>query len=178
MIGVVPEENLLVIVTGALADDQSPDDLLRKYVLPAIQADDALPPNTEATTRLTSAVAAAAHPAPTMLPLLPPIAQKISGKTFPVIENIGLFDALIPHFTAASATATFTFIIGSDTVDLTVGLDGVYAINETQVPLALRASWKTDNSLLLEWQWIGDTQTLLLLLTFNNGSVDVQSGTR
>ncbi|HEX2906950.1 MAG TPA: serine hydrolase, partial [Phototrophicaceae bacterium] len=142
MIGVVPEKNLLVIVTGALADDQSPDDLLRKYVLPAIQTDDALPPNTEATTRLTSAVAAAAHPAPTQLPLLPPIAQKISGKTFPVIQNIGLFDALIPHFTAASATATFTFIIGSDTVDLTVGLDGVYAINETQVPLALRASWK------------------------------------
>lgn len=189
---VYPAENLVVVSTADLPYTNDADllpiqELLDRFILPAIKSDHSLPANPDGVARLQASIQALSQ-SQTMSPQpLPAIASQVLGKIYIFDENPLGWETII-----------FTFEQGVDEAKATVngarqvriGLDNEYrflALDNTPFPQGTRGRWESPDTLLVESinlgqmgrstsrvQFAGDT----VHITFENSSsgshVDLQ----
>ena len=148
---VVPDLDLIVVVTGYYADSRSV--MVNIYIVPAAQSDSALPPNPAAQETLQAKVDVFANPVPAAVPAPPDPQAQISGQTYALDKNDMGWTSLMISF--GEQEALLTLEIQGRRLELPVGLDGVFRVSSaglpgdvplwrpvSDVPLALKGTWE------------------------------------
>ena len=177
---VVPDEHLVMVLTGRGPDPPTTRGLIPNYILPAIKSAKSLPENQEGATRMQSLIQQVAQPPmeyPQPVPELPAIAEQVSGKTY-VLENnpLGLRsislvskeeDEAVLHITADG------IIAGDAEFEWLIGLDGVQRIAPGRFDMlaAGKGGWDADNSFTMEIDEIGNNLIWQATLRFENNQV-------
>jgi hypothetical protein len=153
---VVPEQNLVVVFTGALevGTEARLLALVNKYIVPAVQSQGAQPANPAAQAEL-DAVAQAAAGETLVVPPLPQIAQDISGVTYTLNDNSLGWQEIGFLFEPGSDEAILRM---SNSPDLRIGLDNRYRLTESPAsrPVGLRGRWQADGKFFMEYIVFGD----------------------
>lgn len=176
---VVPEENLVMVVTNASRGMGVffPRKILDKYILPAIKSDNAIAANDIAYQEL---VAKAGPPElvnqPQAVPELPSVAMEISGETYLLETNNWQYDNFQLVFDPSLDYAEFSYTAKeSDTAVFQVGLDGAYRFSETEIgPFAAYGSWTAPNTFEINYQHIGYSTLARFILTFAGETITVE----
>jgi len=191
-ISVVPSKNIVVVMTGGGFE---PGDV-GKFLLAAVKSDQPLPANPTAVARLNEAVKRAAL-APTAKPVapLPPLAEKISGKTFEFDQNLlGLkelsftFKPGVPGGAAplgwkpgSEATLKSSFNTRRFTNQLVsaraVGLDDIPRISphgRFNLPVGLKGFWKDNETFVLDYDEIANINHYQFEMKFSERDVLVK----
>jgi CubicO group peptidase (beta-lactamase class C family) len=138
---VVPEQNLVVVFTGALpiGKEAALLDLVNGYIVPSVLSEEPLPQNPLANSRLEALIQAAAG-SQQPVPPLPQTALDISGKAYKLDPNPLGWKDMTFTFQPSSDTAVLSM---SGSSDLEIGLDHRYRLTETPVsrPVGLRGRW-------------------------------------
>jgi CubicO group peptidase (beta-lactamase class C family) len=153
-INVWPAKDFVLVFTGGGFE---PGDVA-KFILKALQSDEALPVNREASARLQKRIVDAVRaPSPQPVGKLPAIASRISGKTFKLSTNSLSLSELTLTFTDSSE-AQAELLWNRKRVPFQVGLDAVerFSINPLiGLPQAAKAHWLDDETLLLSVDMVG-----------------------
>ncbi len=152
---IYPAENLVVVFNAALPTTPDADliplqELLDKYILPAVMSDRPLPANPNAQARLEAGIQVLAQPGRTAPPPLPAIAAEISGRTYALGENSFGWNTLAFSFQDEADEAKVTI---DGEIELTVGLDNVYRFVGDQdgaFPEGLRGRWENQDTFVVE----------------------------
>jgi CubicO group peptidase (beta-lactamase class C family) len=159
---VFPERDLVVATTGGGGRDQYGvlDRLLDEYILPAVKADDPLPPDPEGQASLDARVREAAAPSvdeAMPVPPLPETARRVSGRTFVLDANpVGAQSATLTFPGGAEASFAVRFADGSG-FEWLIGLDGVPRLGTGLggLPAAATGAWTSDDEFVIELDEIG-----------------------
>lgn len=176
---VVPKDNLVVVFTSKLSGQDAffPTKLLKKFILPSIAFNESLPANQKAQNRLSS-LSNAPSPIlePKVVPELPEIVQKISGKTYALDANSWKHDNLKLVFDPEKDYAEFSYMAKeNDVVHYRVGLDGVHRITETNDNThAAVSSWTSPNTFRIDCEIIGYSSKDSWNLTFEEDEILVE----
>jgi CubicO group peptidase (beta-lactamase class C family) len=172
----LPAQDLEVVFTAGLSPQefQMPYDLFESYILAAIRSSAPLPANPTSAARLEMLLNAAAQPEPKPVPPLPPVAQRISGKTF-------LADSNNP-----SGIQSFSFAFQGDTAVVNsasrgggrgqwqIGLDGIYRVNSNMIGMeAARGVWQDEKTLVLDFESLSGQGATISTFTFTGDTVVV-----
>jgi hypothetical protein len=164
---VMPDLNMVVVITGGLAYEDFPaiDSLVLDGIRPAA-AEDRLPENAAGQAGLEEALASAENAPQPILIALPEIAASVDGQRYLMQPNSLLWRGFSLDFSIDEASgggmASIDIFIGrqqnDSVVKLNVPLDGSWALNDggtltpLGVPVAARGRWELDGSFLLEVQ--------------------------
>ena len=175
---VIPEENLVVVVTSSSSGLGVffPGKILDKFILPAIKSDQKLQENNEAYVALQSE----AGP-PELInqndiePELPVHALKISGITYQLESNNFNYNNFRLIFDRELNYASFAYTAKeSDSVEFRVGLDGVYQFSDTDLgQFAARGRWSSSDKFEIEFQHIGYSSSTRFGLTYEGDNIVV-----
>jgi hypothetical protein len=172
----LPSQDLEVVFTSGLSPQefQMPYDLFESYVLPAVKSNAPLPANPTSAARLEKLLRAAANPKPKPVPPLPPVAQRISDKTF-------LADSNNP-----TGILSFSFAFQGDTAVVNsasrgggrgqwqIGLDGIYRVNSNMIGMeAARGVWQDERTLVLDFESLSGQGATTSTFTFTGDIVVV-----
>ena len=176
---VVPQENLVVVVTSKLSgvDVFLPAKLLDDYIFPAIKSDDAIAVNESAQQQLALLASPPELVAdPQTVEALPRIAQDISGLTYGLEPNPLKYDDFKLEFETGQAFATFSYTAKEDdVVSYQVGLDNVYRLTHTnRGAYAARGSWNSADTFEIDYEQIGYSTQGKWVLTFEGTTVVVE----
>jgi len=178
-INVWPAKDLVVVFTGGGFE---PGDL-GKFILKALQSDQALPGNPRAGAQLKERIAAAAKPPrPQSVAKLRVTDSQVSGKKFQMSENnFGLRELALEF--KGSAEARAELVIGADRGRFLVGLDGVERISTNtlvKLPAASKGGWMGEETFLLQVNLAGGINCYTLKLSFADEArkVDVELSER
>ena len=176
---VVPQENMIVVFTSKLsgADSFFPIKLLNKYILTAIVATEAIPAN-EAAQRelaLVSEVRELGEKKTAVSPL-PPIAKKISGKSYALEANPWNHDNFRLQFDLDSSYAEFDYTTKErDAVHYQIGLDNIHRLSESNGDTyAAVGSWTTPNTFCVDYELVGYSNRGKWRLTFTDDEIAVE----
>lgn len=174
---VLPKENLVVVFNSALAGSEfsMPETLVGEYLVPAVLSDQAIAENLEANAALKASIETLEKgPAAKNIPDLPPMAAKISGKSYPA-ENSEVYGL---DFTAGSDTAILHWFTDGVQYDVPVGLDGLYRISSCPEfysnvdgfvsQVAYRGTWKDESTFVIDVRPIEDNASYTLTLSFKD----------
>jgi CubicO group peptidase (beta-lactamase class C family) len=182
-IWVLPEQDLVVVATGGL-EDTLPEQLVERFILPAVTASDALPENTQGCERLVVRSQAAAQAEPKPVPPLPQRAKDISGKRFVLAANASDWRAFSLSF--PDTEARLTLWIGERRLEWTVGLDDVFRLTPGQgrpTPtspveqhglVAMKGFWQGDHTFITSEQVLGKADGVEVRYTFHRERVDIR----
>ena len=176
---VVPQENLVVVVTSKLsgADVFIPARLLKKFILPAIVSRESIAPNETAQRALTALSESPARVTERRdVPALPAITQKISGKTYALESNPWQYDNFQLVFVPGRDEAEFRYIVeGSDAVSYRVGLDNVQRLTESNGKThAAVGKWVASDTFVINYELVGYTTRDRWTLTFEKDEIAVE----
>jgi CubicO group peptidase (beta-lactamase class C family) len=188
---VLPDENMVVVMTGATGGGGSGgwgQQLLNSHVLPAAESDAPLPPNPNGVASLKSQVEAAAAPEPIQSKPVPPlseIAQHVAGNTYVLEDNPSEYLSFTLSFpTKDEAVLEMTTRqAGTDPRDpefqWRLGLDGVPRVTPGRLdfPTSATGSWETDNIFLANIEEIGNWEwaSFRLRFTFGGDQAEVEA---
>jgi len=165
-INVWPAKDLVLVFTGG---EFEPGDLA-KFILEALKSDGPLPADREASMRLHDRITAAAHPlAPQPVAKLPPVAMRISGKTFNLSANTLGVGTLSLVFND-SAEAQAELIWSEQRIPFRIGLDAVerFSTNSlTGLPQAAKGQWLNSETFFLRLDLVGAINYYEFQLTFS-----------
>jgi CubicO group peptidase (beta-lactamase class C family) len=171
---VQPEHELVVVFTSGLGWHKMvtwPDEFVASYILPAVKSTEPLPQNPTGVAQLTSLIKAVGQqPAPIPVLFLPETAQKVSGKTFILEDNLYGFQSFALDFQAPEAQ--LTLFIEDKPLALAVGLDNVFRITPVEQAgvlygsLALKGAWRDEETFVLEMQFLNGPDSLDIYFTF------------
>lgn len=177
---VVPEENLIVVVTAGANGDQEEilDQILDHHLMNAIVAKNAIPPKPAAEAALREKCRAARKPSPPPLPPAhSPLARRISGipyelKANPYIQNLRLD---FEDASEARLQLHFTPLQRLSAIDIAIGLDGVArrSAGRYGLPVEGKGTWLNDSTFELEVDEIGNINRWLVTLAYKDGFADV-----
>ena len=153
-IHVYPSKNLIVVVTASLesfAEAPEIEKMLREYILPAIQAGDAVAENPARNAHLQAVIETAKNPVQPVPPL-PAIALDISGSVYTFDENIMGWETLEFAFEDGAETAQLYL---SNFPVLEIGMDNLYRLStgETIGELLLRGRWVDEQTFVIEYPY-------------------------
>lgn len=175
---VIPEQNLVVVVTNASREMGTffPAKLLKKFILPAIKSNQALAANESAQAELarrSRVPELTSEPQP--VPQLPAIAEKISGVTYSLEANRWNYDNFRLVFDPKSDYAEFSFTAKvHDTACFHVGLDGVYHYSDGENDsYAAMGNWIAPDTFEIDYQQIGYSAPARFVLTFEDNTIAV-----
>jgi hypothetical protein len=175
-ITVVPDENLIVVVTAAHDGDggSAMQAWLADSVLPAVTADAPLPPNPEAQAALQATVAELANPVQPIQPL-PAVAESVSGMIYRLSDNLSGWKTLTVTFTPGSVTAQAAITATYGDEAATIGLDNVYRLNAQANggQIAVRGNWTDDHTFVVHELVMGDLTEYELRMDFSDTQVAV-----
>jgi len=172
---VVPEENLVVVVTSKLTglDTFLPPKMVKKFVLPAIKSDKAIAPNKEAPNQLALVAGSPKLDVKAAkLPDLPEIAIKISGITYQMEKNDWNYDNFQLRFNPALDYAEFKYTAKlGEVINMKIGLDNVPRLIETNNhTYAGKGYWSSPDTFTIEYEVVGySTQDRWNLIFTENG---------
>lgn len=173
-INVWPAKDSVLVFTGSGFE---PGDLA-KFILKALQSDEALPVNREASARLQKRIVDAVRaPSPQPGGKLPAIASRVSGKTFKLSANSLGVSELTLNFTD-STEAQAEVLWNGKRVPFRVGLDAVerFSINPlVGLPQAAKAHWLDDETLLFSVDLVGGINFYRFKLRFPAGGESLQA---
>jgi hypothetical protein len=172
-----PAQDLEVVFTSGLSPQefQMPYDLFESYVLLAAKSSVPLAANSVSATRLEKLLSAAAYPEPKPVLPLPPVAQRISDKTFLADDpnnptGIQSFSFAFQKDSAVVNTATR----GGGRGQWQIGLDGVYRVNSNMIGMeAARGVWEDEKTLVLYFVSLSGQTTTTSTFAFAGDSVVV-----
>ena len=148
-----PAKNLIVVFTGGGFE---PGDV-GSYLVAALKADTALPPDTGGLQRLRAEVALAAQAPAAIPPVVPPIAaRRASGHAFNFSENAFQLRTLTFFFDDGQARVKMEF--ADRTLHLPIGLDGRYRVATDSIdgiPPGARAVFRGDDEMIIDFNLIG-----------------------
>ncbi len=162
IVQVIPDQQMIVVVTGNGGDDQAVfKQLLDEYLLPAAASSTPLPDNPAGVARLDAAIQEAAAALPTVEPVpvppLPATAADIAGKTYLLDPNLlGVTELVLTFPTENTALVAITW---SDlTCSWEIGLDGIARIAPGRygLPAASKGGWKNEHTFAFEVDEIGN----------------------
>ncbi len=185
---VIPDLDLVMVTMGDLQVEMLFTGF-SDYILPAVQAEAALPANPTAYALLQEALAASLNPTPAVSPLSA-ITQEMAGKTYALPENALGWQSLALQF--GENEATLSVVIGDIPFTLPIGLDGVYRISADTLPtdrylwwygddvLLSKGTWQDDQTFVIEtWDLLGSEGFIITLemdtMTFNAASILAQT---
>jgi len=179
---VLPDEHLVMVLTGRGPDPPTTKGLIPNYILPAIKSAGRLPENPEGVARMQSLVQQVAQPPaeyPQPVPEPPAIAEQVSGKTYVLEDNpLGLrsISLLVKEEDEAALHVTADGIIAGDAeFEWLIGLDGIQRIAPGRygMPAAGKGGWDAHNSFTAEIDEIGNNMIWQATLRFDNDQVTV-----
>jgi len=174
---VVPEENIVAVFFCGLENKDYfvPETLLSKYILGAVQSDEAIAENPEGYNKLQEFIALnESVPEATALQPLPEIAKDISGTEF-TVEN---GQTVCMDFQEGQAEAMLHWFVDGVQYDVPVGLDQIGRISDCQdfifpgliTPVAFKGSWESEDTFKIYMQPLhGDASYTLVLKYLENG---------
>ena len=177
---VVPDEHLIMVLTGRGPDPPTTRGLIPNYILPAIKSAESLPENPEGVARMDSLIQQVAQPPmeyPQPVPELPAIADQVSGKTYVLEDNpLGLRSiSLVPkeEDEAVLYVTADEIIAGDAEFEWLIGLDGIQRIAPGRYGMAAagKGTWDADNSFTVEIDEIGNNKIWQATLRFENNQV-------
>jgi hypothetical protein len=177
-IWVLPDQDMVVVFTAGVKNDSllPHAKYLQRYILPAVRSTASLPPNPQGEARLAAELKSAQYPSPRSVQPLPPIADKIVGKTYQITGasiTMGFQSISIGQFTADEALI-HVGLTGED-VDLRAGLDGVFRRSQTKSgEIALKATWEDEQTLEIIWQDLQSAERAICHLTFRGDQVEIK----
>jgi CubicO group peptidase (beta-lactamase class C family) len=171
-INVWPAKDTVVVFTGGGFE---PGDLA-PFILGALRSEHPLPANQEGFARLKERIEAATKPPSTRpLPKMPPLAERISGRTFQLGANSLNLKTLRLRFGSASEAAA-ELLWKEHLMTVPLGLDGVERFSTNSVinlPQAAKGEWLNDHTFLLQLDLAGGINCYRLTLTFSEGGSKV-----
>ena len=189
LITVVPDKDMVVVITGGHNRVDVLTKALNSFIIPAVKSESSLPRNTKSANALAAGIKEIARGKDNKQspPLLPSVAKKISGEIFKIDakprENTP-YPAMWASFSlsfdkADEATLSLKPIqpeglywIGLDQ-NLPVGLDGTFRITPQgsfDIPVALKGSWETENTFILYFDELGNINNWKITMTFEDTS--------
>jgi CubicO group peptidase (beta-lactamase class C family) len=199
---VIPERELVVVLTGGLRDERAVGMLLYNFVIPAADSPLPRPENPKGVALLESRIQALANPQPEPVPSLPDMAQSISGRRY--VLGSDAFGWQSFSLQSREQEASITLFLGEDSLELPIGLDDVHRMTYVDQPalitllddttrepdidrmiqanqsgfvnspVALKGSWRDDNTFVVCEQTVGWHDRLELSLAFDEGGVDIR----
>ncbi len=178
-ISVWPAKDLVLVFTGG---EFEPGDLAQ-FILKALQSDQSLPANPNATAELKKRMIAATK-APPAQPVrkAPFIARNISGKRIEMSNNaLGLRELTLSF--DDSAEARTELLVDGHHEQFLVGLDGVERFSSNtlvNLPAASKGEWVSQDTFLLHINLVGGINFYSIKLTFSRepGKVDIDLSER
>ena len=132
---VVPDKEMVVVITASIDPDElawevCPEYLLEKLIIPAARSRRPLRQNSDGEALLRSLVEAAGQPESKPVPPLPEFARQISGRTYLLEENATGWTSFALAFQGREAALTLAFGDRSD--GLAIGLDDVHRVGHCE----------------------------------------------
>ena len=176
-ISVIPEKNLVVVMTGG---GYEPGEI-GVFIQRALRSDSPLPPNPTAERNLAAAVSgAAAPPPPTHLIRRTDLERRLSGRVFEFARNALAIQSLSLSFGEGAEGHLAVSFEDGRIIDGAIGLDGVprFLVDpQTCLPASLSGVWSGD-SLRLSYDQIGAINAFQLSLTPRQDGVDLDISER
>jgi len=174
---VYPEQNMVVVFTADLPLGNDADliplqELLDKYILPAVKSDRRLPANPDSVARLAAGVKALAQPKPTV-ESLPATVLEISDRTFTLDENPLGWQTMVFSFKEGGDEAMVTI---NDSLQILVGMDNVYRIvdgGDSPFSEGLRGHWKNQDTFIVEDIVVGDMLQFEYTIRFSEDTLHI-----
>jgi len=178
---VLPKLDMIVVFTGGLADPDFPvpHQLLKTYLLPAVQSEQPLAANPQTNDQLASKIKNIQNTEKSTMPL-PEIARQISGKTYLLV---GLPPGGPKEFSftfSSGDTYTNTILMGNgETITVTGGLKNVFFMNilgpERKTIMPWRGYWQDEHTFVEEQNFdlSSDVQLFTVTYTFDGEKVFV-----
>jgi len=168
-----PAKNMVIVFTG---DGFEPGDI-GPFIVSSVKSDTPLPPNDPAYEHLLQKVAEAKiPPLPQPLQTLPDMVRRIDGKEYVCEDNDRGFKRLSLFFPNKNE-ALMKIVLQSTTLEIPLGLDGVYRMSPTGelgLPRASRGIWQTENKLVLSLYQVSRMDLDEMALTFESNKVLIE----
>ena len=190
---VVPELDLVAVVTSNLSQNTKVPIKLLDYIIPAARSTAPLPANPESVRLLESLIQELSvnQDEPEPVPPLPAIAHQVTGQTYIMDPNqSGLLTVSLNFQEEGEAHIIMTISPGETSGDLTdpqdlnvvewqVGLDNIYrfAPSPYNIPMGLRGRWDSEDTFIIFVDYIDDTRRDRIQLTFQGEGITIQSTT-
>ena len=176
---IVPKENLLVVFTSQLGGEDSflPAKILKKYIIPSIISNKALPGDKNTQAQLAALSAPPPLKAETgTVPNLPETAKAISGKTYVLDVNPWNYNHFRLVFNPGQDHAEFSYTFKrKENVKYRVGLDGTHRLSESdEDTYAACGYWSAPDTFIIEYEQIGYCFPGKWILTFNADKITVK----
>jgi hypothetical protein len=176
---VYPAENMVVVFTSDLPFSNDGDltplqELLDRYILPAVKSDQPLPANPNSLARLTTGIQTLAQPHGTTPPPLPAMAAEISGKTYALADNPVGWQTMVFSFQDKADEFTVT----ANGQQVAVGLDDVYRTStpaDSRFPEELRGHWENQGTLVVEDLLPAQMQKFTFRIQFSGDAIDINA---
>jgi len=172
-----PGENLVVVFTSALADNDFPipESLYHQYILDSIRSGQAIADNSQEQARLDNIIQQISNPAAEPVPTLPETAATISGQTFYFDPNELDFKFIGLTFTPGADEFLFNLSYRDRNLLLPAGLDNVYRVTwQYSYWRAYKGRWENDATFLIDYQLADFSEWGSLRLVFDRNRVTVQ----
>ncbi|HLO29825.1 MAG TPA: serine hydrolase [Anaerolineales bacterium] len=171
---VVPEENLVIVFTGALrvGKEGSLLNLINDFIVPSILAESSIPANSTSNAKLDSLIQDIAGTEQDV-PVLPQIAQDISNNTYKLEPNFLGWSDMMFRFETGSDEAVLTM---ADSPNLKIGLDNRYRLTKSlnTRPIGLRGQWVKLDTLFLDYIIFGDFIRSEAYITFADKEITIK----
>jgi len=168
-ITLVPEHDLVVVVTGKLIGDGAllPPRLVNDFIVPAVVADGPIDDDKAAQSRLLASHVPPSATTKATPPSTSPTAAAVSGVRFALRTNPWRREALQLTFVDDADTATLVLTERDGPVAMHVGLDGRHRRSRVgDDVIAARGRWTSDNVFVVEHETIGYSILARYTLTF------------
>jgi hypothetical protein len=180
---ILPEYDMVAVFTSGINYSEvfQPVKLMSDFVVPAAKAKDPLPANEQAYKALSDCLKELENPTPQAAAPLPDISSKINGKTYGTNSFISSFT-----LTFDSPDACMLNIVQQGKkFALPVGLDGVYRVSDVKQlgtlvwyppyrGVALKGSWATGNTFIIDWQYVEEPYHEVYRFTFEGDKATME----
>lgn len=179
---VLPEENMVIVITNSSSGMGAffPYELVEKFILPAIQSEQAIKTDADAQESLKLASEPPVlENKPGGTTELPDIALEISGNEYSLEKNNWNNDNFKLDFDPELDHAVFSYTAKvHDAAEFQVGLDGAYRFTDTEIGrFAARGSWISDSTFEIEYQQIGYSAPVQFRFMFEDDKIFVDEVT-
>ena len=144
----------------------------------AIRSNQPLPENRAGAARLAAAMNDATRPpAPQPVPLVPPLARTISGRSYALDANPIDLKSFALSFPGAEEAQLQLELSDQRDGPRPVGLDGVPRVSPNGrfgLPVAVSGAWESNSTFVLDYNEVGNINAYRFRLTFSDSRVTVE----
>ncbi len=174
VIFVIPQFNMVVVMTAGGLQIPEAFKLVEKYIFPAVSLDEPFRPNPKMIRQLTKFSQQLEYPKPKPANALPPCVKQISDKVFHCEPNFYSIESFALIFKKRTE-CHWKLTCRKKPLDLLVGLDGVYRYNPTGGidNIACRGRWTDDNTFIIDWQQMDSAERLQYHMNFSDNQINI-----